>query len=75
MVNLRKSDTFINLDFNLSTQNMCYTLLLGISRRGKGSTAKVGPGSDRASYHARLGLELMHDPVGRLELGDPTVWF
>jgi hypothetical protein len=60
---------------NLLTQSMCYALLLGISRRGKGSTAKVGPGTDRASYCARLGLELMRDPVGRLEWGDPTEWF
>lgn len=34
----------------------------------------MGPGPDRASYRAGLGLELMRDPVGRLEWGDPTVW-
>ncbi|KAJ5443552.1 uncharacterized protein N7458_007424 [Penicillium daleae] len=34
---------------------------------GKGSTAEVGPGTDRASDGARLGLELMHDLLGTAE--------
>jgi hypothetical protein len=45
---------------------MCCILLLGMSA-GKGLTAEVGPGTDRASDGARLSLELMHDLLGTAE--------